>query len=114
MANSDIGYISKEDFMKLLPDKVPVRKSGKESARFPLYCHAPRLGPVPINTRAGQEIILECAVLYTPENPEPVPENLPEVVDPVPVEVVPEVVETDSESGSGFKSFLTELGRIDD
>ena len=74
MANSDIGYISKENFLKLLPDRVPVRKSVKETAKFPLYCHAPCTGPIPLNTRDGQNVILENAVLYGPENPEDVAE----------------------------------------
>ena len=96
MANSDIGFITKENFIKLLPDRVPVRKSAKPGARFPIYCHCPKLGPVPVNTRVGQSLILENAVMYGPDGPEV------ETVEQVRVEPVKEL-----ESPGFLSNFLT-------
>ncbi len=106
MANSDIGFITKENFLKLLPDRVPVRKSVKEKSKFPLYCHAPCTGPIPLNTRDGQNVILENAVLYGPENPEEKPELIPV---PVPVPVV-----ADPEPEPEKPGFLDNLFTLDD
>ena len=114
MANKDIGFIRKEDFLKLLPDRVPVRKSIKESARFPLYCHAPLTGPIPINTRGGQEVILENAQLFSPDNPELIPESEPGLEPGIPVESGPGQVEPESGERSGLGKFLDELGTFDD
>jgi hypothetical protein len=105
MANSDIGFITKENFLKLLPDRVPVRKSAKPGARFPIYCHCPKLGPVPVNTRVGQGLILENAVMYGPDGPEV------KTVEPVQPVVEPEQVRVDPveepESSGFLSSFLT-------
>ena len=115
MANKDIGFISKQDFMRLLPDRVPVRKSAKEGAKFPLYCHAPLLGPVSINTRGGQEIILENAQLFSPDNPGLEPEKIPEP------ELIPgdpgdpgEPGEPKSHENSGFIRLIDTLGTFDE
>ena len=115
MANCDIGSISKEDFMKLLPDRVPVRKSLKENAKFPLYCHTPLLGPISINTRGGQEVILNHAVLYTPGDPEPIPEPIPErLPEPIKGDSEPELgMETGQEDGTWGKLIDT-LGTFDE
>jgi len=105
MANSDIGFITKENFIKLLPDHVPVRKSAKPGARFPIYCHCPKLGPVPVNTRVGQSLILENAVMYGPGGPEvKTVEPVQPVVEPEPVRVAP--VE-EPESPGFLSNFLT-------
>jgi len=113
MANCDIGYLAKEDFMKLLPDRVPVRKSAKATAKFPLYCHTPLLGPVSVNTRGGQEVILENAVLFSPDSPAPKPEIEPEVLPEDPeTEITP--AEPEAEGTLGFVGFIKELGAIDD
>lgn len=104
MANVDIGYISKKNFLKLLPDRVPVRKSVKDSAKFPLYCHAPCTGPIPLNTRLGQEVILENAVMYGPESPEEKPELIP----------VPVVTDPEPEPEPEKPGFLDNLFTLDD
>ena len=109
MANSDIGFITRENFLKLLPERVPVRKSSKETAKFPLYCHCPILGPVSVNTRAGQDVILENAVMFGPEGQPQIPEVVPEkpgIVDPV---VKPEPAES-----FGLSGFIKSLGDFDE
>ena len=121
MANSDIGFITRENFLKMLPERVPVRKSSKESSKFPLYCHCPMLGPVSVNTRAGQDVILENAVLFGANGPEPVQEDAgvvatvkqpdPEVFKPCETETVKPL---EPEKSLGFSGFIKSLGQIDE
>ena len=120
MANSDIGFITRDNFLKLLPERVPVRKSSKEASKFPLYCHCPMLGPVSVNTRAGQDVILENAVLFGADGPEQVQEDAgvvttvkqpePEVVKPCETETVKPL---EPEKSLGFSGFIRALGDIE-
>ena len=109
MANSDIGYLTKEDFMRLLPDRVPVRKSQKATPKYPLYCHAPKMGPIPLNTREAQEIILENAVMFGAEGPPSVPEVIPEKPEDVETVIQPKAKES-----LGFSGFVKSLGEFDE
>lgn len=74
----DVAVIKTADLVALWGDEVVIRKSAREGARFPLYLSTIH-GPVPVNSYAGQDALLEHGKFKGAETPEP---EKPEPVNP--------------------------------
>ena len=88
MANTNPGgvvaILKTCDLMALWGDEVLIKRSSRDGCKYPLYLST-RTGPVHINTRAGQDVLLESGQFYGAAGPPP--------VEPAPapaVEVVPD------------------------
>jgi len=101
MANESIGKLRTCPFG--LADRMEVRKKRKGS--HPLYLWSAQTGPVFLNTRYGQDWILDRAVMYDQagNDPEPEPEPEPqENADPAPDPDPEPVKESKPDSGGWF------------
>lgn len=79
-----VAVIDTAKLAELLGSQVEIRKSAREGAKYPLYLST-CCGPLHLNTRAGQDFLLENGKFKgagdpepAPENPEPAPEPRPE------------------------------------
>jgi len=92
MAGKTVGHFETKFLVEVLGRDVEIRKSGREDAKFPLYLST-KVGPVPINTRKGQDILLELGTFQGA--PEVTPEIKPEVIPDIQPEVAPEIKPAD-------------------
>lgn len=80
-----VGMLPTSALVQVLGENLEIRKSGRDGAKFPLYLSC-KIGPIPINTRDGQDILLELGSFKGApgSDPEPAPEKTPEPSEPVP------------------------------
>lgn len=117
--NKVVGYITREMLAASLPDRIEIRKSSRDGARYPLYLSGP-FGPWHMNTRPAQEVLLCSGVIHgangcpdpEPERVKPEPEAVPVPVpepEPEPVNPEPEAVKPEPEPLKGKPGFFDDL-----
>lgn len=105
MANPDIGYITREALVALLPEKIPLRKNPADGKKYPLYIASP-FGAWFFNNFKGQDALLDHGHVFGAVEAEPVVQ----VMDSVP-EIREGVTAAESEKpqekAAGFFDWLS-------
>tara|TARA_B100000446_G_scaffold185938_3_gene211045 strand:+ start:3319 stop:3642 length:324 start_codon:yes stop_codon:yes gene_type:complete len=97
-----VGMFPPELLGALFGGSVEIRKSTVEGKKYPLYL-ASELGPIPINTRKGQDRLLELGKFNGAPEPEPAPE--PIAVEPP--ELAPEPEPEKPQKKTGLSRLLS-------
>ena len=100
----------------LIGEVIEVRRSVREGAKYPLYLST-KVGPLHLNTRAGQDFLLEHARFDGPNGPEESPNNalVKSVISPPPENPVkPAPVAALNDSETRPKKRLSSIFREDE